>query len=59
MRTIQSELSDKGFTKLSKDNRPTIKKKITEKLSRRDLKDLMGCNRGIYARGKGGAFRQR
>lgn len=59
MRTIQSELIDKGLTKPTKDNCPFIPKKVTEKLSRRDLKDLMGCNRGTYTRGKGGAYRQR
>lgn len=59
MRTIQSELTEKGFTKPSKDNYSAIQKKVKEKLSSRDLKDLMGCNRGTYTRGKGGAFRQR
>ncbi|MBU3569250.1 hypothetical protein IUK39_03535 [Priestia aryabhattai] len=33
--------------------------KRTEKLSTRDVMDLMGTNRQILSRGKGGAYRQR
>jgi hypothetical protein len=33
--------------------------KHTEKLSTRDVMDLMGTNRQILTRGKGGAYRQR
>ncbi|MEK3955324.1 hypothetical protein [Psychrobacillus sp. FSL K6-1464] len=59
MRTIQSELTEKGYKKPSKDNYPIIRKKVKEQLSSRDLKELMGCSQPTYTRGKGGAFRQR
>lgn len=35
------------------------KKRRTEVLTERDIKSLMGMNRATYARGKGGAYRQR
>jgi hypothetical protein len=35
------------------------KKGKQEKLSERELKDLMGMNKRTYSRGKGGAFRQK
>ncbi|MEK5146773.1 MAG: hypothetical protein WBB56_00295 [Psychrobacillus psychrotolerans] len=56
MRTIQSELTEIGFAKPSKDNCPFTHTKVKEKLSNKDLKNLMGCNRGTYTRCKGGAF---
>ncbi|MCT6831631.1 MULTISPECIES: hypothetical protein [Bacillus amyloliquefaciens group] len=31
----------------------------SQKLSKRDLEDLMGVNRPTYKRGRGGAFRQK
>lgn len=35
------------------------KKRSNDELSTRDIKKLMGMDRPIYSRGKGGAFRQR
>ncbi|WBL16434.1 hypothetical protein [Sutcliffiella sp. NC1] len=37
----------------------TLSKKKEEKLSDRDLRELMGTNRPTYARGRGGAYRQK
>jgi hypothetical protein len=34
-------------------------KRNKEKLSQRDIEDLMGINRDIYTRGKGGALRRK
>jgi hypothetical protein len=34
-------------------------KRNKEKLSQRDIEDLMGINRDIYTRGKGGAIRRK
>ncbi|WP_226639297.1 hypothetical protein [Priestia flexa] len=38
---------------------PPKKPKRTEKLSTRDIMDLMGTNRQTLSRGKGGAYKQR
>lgn len=63
MRTLKSELIDKGLHKAFKQQ--TARKNIVtrdkpqERLSDRDWAELMGTNRPTYARGKGGAFRQR
>jgi hypothetical protein len=43
----------------SKRKQEKPKKKQQEKLSEQDIKELMGMNRAIYSRGRGGAFRQR
>lgn len=59
MRTIQSELTTKGYAKPIKDSNMAKQIKVKEKLSERDLKELMGSNRATYARGKGGAYKQR
>lgn len=59
MRTIQSELTEKGYAKPSQDTAKPAHKKVKERLSERDLKELMGLNRDTYARGKGGAIRKR
>lgn len=61
MRTLKSELLRLGFKfsgnseeKLNNKNNNRRKEHFTDK----DLADLMGTNRAIYKRGKGGAFRQ-
>lgn len=59
MRTIQSELTEKGYAKVVKKTPKPVRKKINEKLSDRDLKELMGCNKKVFVRGKGGAYKQR
>lgn len=59
MRTIQSELTEKGYAKKNIEITQARKKQAKETLSERDLKELMGCNRATYARGKGGAYKQR
>ncbi|MFB4260496.1 hypothetical protein MHH67_11320 [Bacillus sp. FSL K6-0047] len=35
------------------------KKKAANELSTRDVKELMGVNRAVYSRSRGGAYRQR
>jgi hypothetical protein len=65
MKTIQQEL--KKWLKINQNmeraakNKKRFKKKKSpkEKLSDRDLKELMGINRPVYRRAKGGAFRQK
>lgn len=52
MKTIQSKIKRLG---LKKHDKP---KKSQEKLSERDLKNLMGTNRPTYKRHKG-AYRQK
>jgi hypothetical protein len=55
MRTIQSELKRLGISKKRHEPR---KKHDHEKLTEREIKDLMGVNRPTYKRYKG-AYRQR
>lgn len=43
----------------SKRNKKRKSKHYKEKLSQRDIEDLMGINRDIYTRGKGGAMRRK
>ena len=64
MRTIQQEL--KKWMKVNevqqrKDKRKKAskKKRGKERLTEREIKELMGVGRPVYRRGKGGAFRQR
>lgn len=62
MWSLQSELLKHGFRPLRReiDRKDTrTKDKPKERLSDRELRELMGQNRPTYARGKGGAFRQR
>ncbi|MBU3505372.1 hypothetical protein CHH78_02360 [Shouchella clausii] len=35
------------------------KRKASNSLSTRDVKELMGVNRAVYSRSRGGAYRQR
>lgn len=57
MKTLPSELFDKGFSKKG-PTEPAVKK-AKERLSDRDLRELMGTNRDTYKRGKGGAIRKK
>ncbi|MEK4228951.1 hypothetical protein [Solibacillus sp. FSL H8-0538] len=62
MRTLQSELARNGLGK-SKTNKKTATKrrqpsKQKEKLSRRDVEDLMGIRRDTFKR-VGGAIRRK
>lgn len=62
MRTLPDELSkwsnNKGNSIPANDKSKKPRKK-KEKLSRRDLEELMGIYRPKYSRGLGGAFKQR
>jgi hypothetical protein len=55
---IVDHLSDKQIKQLKTLTSPENKKKPPE-LSRRDIEELMGVNRDIYVRGKGGAVRRK
>lgn len=55
MRTIQSELVEKGFTSDKKQTKRR-KSRSKENLSEREIRELMGAP--TYRRGKGGAMRQ-
>ncbi|MFJ8064888.1 hypothetical protein ACIQYS_09665 [Psychrobacillus sp. NPDC096426] len=62
MGTLQTELIEKGLKqanmgKLVNPNTKTSKKR-KETLSRREIEDLMGCNRQTYRR-VGGAIRNK
>lgn len=62
MGTLQTELVEKGLKKplrqeLDKKNTRT-RKQTKERFSRREIEELMGCNRAIYVK-RGGAIRQR
>lgn len=70
MRTLQSELVEKGLYQKSMNKRPHKRKrnrkrklhpvntcKNTEKLSRQDWEEIMGTRRPRYRRNRG-AFRQ-
>ena len=47
-----------GYGK-KKKRRQKAEKGKPEQLSEREIKDLMGMNKPVYRRGKGGALRQR
>jgi hypothetical protein len=65
MKTIQQELQkwlkiNQNMERAEKKKKRVKKKKIPkERLTERDLKELMGIKRPVYRRGKGGAFRQK
>lgn len=64
MRTIQQELQkwmkiNKVKQRKSKHKKVRKQKQRKERLTERDIKELMGVGRPVYRRGKGGAFRQR
>ena len=57
---IEHFVSDEVKKTLGYKSKPNKKKrKNKEKLSQRDIEDLMGINRDIYVRGKGGAMRRK
>jgi hypothetical protein len=61
---VEDYLSKDTKSKLKKMRKRRKKRKkpgdpFKEKLSERDLKDLMGLNRDTYSRGKGGAIRRK
>lgn len=62
MRTIQSEFIGKGLKQVDRDElrnrQANISNKQKETFSRRELEDLMGCNRPTYRR-VGGAVRNK
>lgn len=63
MRTLQDQLIEKGFSRRvgrEIDRKSTkFRGKREERLTNRELADLMGTNRPRYARKRGGAFTQR
>jgi hypothetical protein len=59
---IEQLIDDEIKEQLSYKAKPVKKrqqKRNKEKLSQRDIEDLMGINRDIYTRGKGGALRRK
>jgi hypothetical protein len=64
MRTLQQGLSEwakKNNLKVrqGKHRKEKKTKPPKEKLSYRDIQELMGINKPVYRRGKGGSFQQR
>ena len=63
MRTLQDQLMEKGLVQpavRAEGNRNTkTRRKQEERLTDRELRELMGVNRPTYGRKKGGSFRQR
>jgi hypothetical protein len=62
MRTIQQQLKQwmkVNKVRMDKHKKERIPKRKQEKLTEWELKELMGMNRPVYRRSKGGAFRQR
>lgn len=60
---IENLVDDEVKRKLNYKPKRTKKKRkqkyYKEKLSRRDIEELMGVNRNVYKRGKGGALRSK
>ncbi|MBY6269490.1 hypothetical protein [Parageobacillus thermoglucosidasius] len=64
MRTIQQQLrkwlkANKVMYRANKHKKEWKQKRSKERFTERELKELMGVNRPVYRRAKGGAFRQR
>jgi hypothetical protein len=64
MRTIQQQLQkwlkeNKEMYRADKHKKERKQKRPRERFTERELKELMGVNRPVYRRAKGGAFRQR
>lgn len=64
MRTIQQQLknwmkTNKFIQRGDKHKKERKSKRKQEQFTERELKELMGMNRPVYRRAKGGAFRQR
>lgn len=62
MRTIQSEVIEKGLKQVDRDDlrngQTNMSNKQKETFSRRELEDLMGCNRDTYKRVRGAVKRR-
>lgn len=62
MRTIQSEVIEKGLKQVNRDDlrdgQANISIKKKETLTRKEIEELMGCNRQTYRR-VGGAVRNK
>lgn len=63
MRTLRDQLIEKGLSRprageIDRKNTRTRDKR-EERMTDRELRELMGVNRPTYGRKKGGAFRQR
>ncbi|KAF6601637.1 hypothetical protein V7685_17535 [Bacillus velezensis] len=58
MKTKKNVAQNVGFKEKQPSSRKSIEKK-PQKLTERDLENLMGINRPTYKRGRGGAFRQK
>lgn len=56
---VDDEVKKKLGYKMKPAKRKHKPRRYKEKLSQRDIEDLMGINRDIYVRGKGGAMRRR
>jgi phage antirepressor YoqD-like protein len=64
MRTIQQQLqkwlkANKVMHRAYKHKKEPKPKRSKERFTEWELKELMGINRPVYRRAKGGAFRQR
>jgi phage antirepressor YoqD-like protein len=64
MRTIQQQLQNwlrvnKVMHRADKHKKEPKTKRLKESFTERELRELMGVNRPVYRRSKGGAFRQR
>jgi hypothetical protein len=64
MRTIQQQLqkwlkTNKVMHRADKHKKEHKTKRLKERFTERELRELMGVNRPVYRRAKGGAFRQR
>lgn len=63
MRTLKDQLIEKGLSRRTgrEIDRKSIRTsdKQEERLTDRELADLMGVNRDVYRRGPGGAYRRR
>ncbi|MED3701268.1 hypothetical protein [Bacillus velezensis] len=57
MKAKKSAPLNAGFKEKKPSSRKSMEKK-PQKLTERDLENLMGVNRPTYKRGRGGAFRQ-
>ncbi|WP_025950446.1 hypothetical protein [Geobacillus thermocatenulatus] len=64
MRTIQDQMqkwikANNMAYRPERNRKERKQKRDKERLTEREIKELMGTYRPIYRRGKGGAFRQR
>jgi phage antirepressor YoqD-like protein len=64
MRTIQQQLqkwlkANRVMHRADKRKKEPKTKRLKERFTERELRELMGVNRPVYRRAKGGAFRQR